>query len=121
MYREAIGVVETLFYTTALELVDVMGKTANVKLLAMEKDLGGRLVTVIVGGSVSDVTLAIEAARRTTESKPGRPLKMSVVIPRPHEEILKFIVPAEASGEPPDVPKPVKSRRRRAAKSDKEG
>jgi len=103
MAREAIGVVETLFYTTAVELVDVMCKTAGVEVLCVEKELGGRLVTVIIGGSVSDVTAAVEAAREQCRDKPGDPLRMSVVIPRPHEEIMKFIEPAENTPKPPDI------------------
>jgi hypothetical protein len=96
---EAIGVVETLFYTTALELTDLMCKTAPVELLGMEKDLGGRLVTVIVGGSVSSVSAAVEAARSHCAGRPGNPLKMALAIARPHPEILKFIRPARAPDE----------------------
>ena len=118
MAREAIGVVETLFYTTAVELTDVMCKTAGVEVLCVEKELGGRLVTVIVGGSVSDVTAAVEAAREQCRDRPGNPLRMSVVIMRPHDEIMKFIEPAATSPEPPDdrnAKQPAK--RRTAAKS----
>jgi microcompartment protein CcmL/EutN len=129
---EAIGVVETLFYTTALELTDLMCKTAPVELLGMEKDLGGRLVTVIVGGSVSSVSAAVEAARSHCAGRPGNPLKMALAIARPHPEILKFILPGEppenqpppgesgASG-PSPTPEPAKKKSRGKRKStDKE-
>lgn len=121
MAREAIGVVETLFYTTALELIDEMCKAAPVEVLCIEKELGGRLVTVIIGGSVSGVTAAIEAARNLCRDRPGQPLKMSVVIPRPHEEIMKFIEPADDTVQPPDVRQPSRAKRRNAAKKGKEG
>jgi len=96
---EAIGVVEAQNFTTALELVDEMCKTSHVQFLGAEKYLGGRLVTVIVGGSIANVTAAVEAARAVCDKKPKNPLKMSLVIPKPHAEILKFIIPSQAEAE----------------------
>jgi ethanolamine utilization protein EutM len=96
---EAIGVIEAQHFTTALEIVDEMCKTSHVQLLGTERYLGGRLVTVIVGGSISNVTAAVEAARAVCDKKPTNPLKMSLVIPKPHAEILKFIIPARTEVE----------------------
>lgn len=96
---EAIGVVEALHFATALELVDEMCKTSHVQLVGAEKYLGGRLVTLIVGGSIGSVTAAVEAAREVCAKKPHNPLKMSLVIPKPHAEIMKFIIPAQLEAE----------------------
>lgn len=103
---EAIGVVEAQHFTTALELVDEMCKTSHVQLLGAEKYLGGRLVSLIVAGSIANVTAAVEAAREVCASKPGNPLKMSLVIPKPHIEIMKFIVPMREEGEAESVKVP---------------
>lgn len=90
---DAIGVVEVQYFTNALELLDAMTKAADVQYLTSEKLLGGRMVTIIVGGSISQAQAAIEAARETAAAKTPNPLKMSLVISKPHEEIMRFIVP----------------------------
>lgn len=91
---EAIGVVEVKHFTTALKVVDAMCKAAEVKLLASEKTLGGRLVTIIVGGSISNVNASVEVAKLTCQGKEEL-LKMAITISRPHKEIMKFILPKE--------------------------
>lgn len=103
---EAIGVVEAQHFTTALELVDEMCKTSHVQLLGAEKYLGGRLVSLIVAGSIANVTAAVEAAREVCARKPSNPLKMSLVIPKPHVEIMKFIVPTREAEEAESVKVP---------------
>lgn len=90
---DAIGVIEVQYFTNALELLDAMTKAADVQYLTSEKLLGGRMVTIIVGGSISQAQAAIEAARGAAAGKTPNPLKMSLVISKPHEEIMKFIVP----------------------------
>ncbi|MGZ9586932.1 BMC domain-containing protein [Paenibacillus marinisediminis] len=96
---DAIGVVEVQYFSTAIEVLDAMTKSADVQFLTSEKLLGGRLVTVIVGGGVSQVTASVEAARQVCKGKANNPLKMSLVISKPHAEIMKFIVPS-AQAEP---------------------
>ena len=91
---EAIGVVEAKYYTTALQVVDAMCKASDVELIGSEKVLGGRLVTTIVGGSISNVKAAVEAAKLTCQGREEL-LKMALVITRPHDEIMKFIVKKE--------------------------
>lgn len=90
---EAIGVVETQYYAVAMEMLDCMCKQANVQFLTSENYLGGRLVSLIVGGSIPDVAAAIDAAKRVNETKDNKPLKMALTITNPHEEILKYVVP----------------------------
>lgn len=91
---EALGIVETQYFTIAMELLDQMLKSADVEFLASEKYLGGRLVTLVVGGSISDVTVAVEVAKLAAEGKERSPLKMALVITNPHPEIMKYIVPS---------------------------
>lgn len=95
---EAIGVVETQYYTVAMELLDHMCKSTGVEFLSSENYLGGRLVSLIVAGSVSEVTEAVEVARRVCQHKEGHPLKMALVISNPHPEILKYIIPEDDEG-----------------------
>lgn len=90
---EAVGVIEAQYFATAMELLDNMCKASNVEFLTSEKYLGGRLVTQIIGGSISDVTTAVQVAKQICESKPKNPLKMALIITNPHAEILKYILP----------------------------
>lgn len=92
---EALGVVETQYFTVAMELLDQMCKSSDVELLASENYLGGRLVTLIIGGSFSDVDVAVQAAQRAAENKVNNPLKMALVISNPHSEIMKYIVSSQ--------------------------
>lgn len=90
---EAIGVIEIQYFTFALEVADGMTKAANVQIITSENYLGGRLVSLVIAGSIPDVNAAIEVAENICERKPKNPLKMAVLISNPHPEILKFILP----------------------------
>lgn len=96
---EALGVVETQYFTIAMELLDQMCKSADVEFLASENYLGGRLVTLIIGGSVSDVTVAVDVAKQVAETKANQPLKMALVINNPHAEIMKYIISSQPQSE----------------------
>ncbi len=74
---------------TAIVGLDAMVKAANVKLIHVEKRLGGRLVTVVVEGSVSAVTAALEAGVEAAKTVGN--VACAEVIARPHEDIVKFI------------------------------
>ena len=67
--EKAIALLEVQAMTAAIEGLDAMVKAADVRLIHVEKRLGGRLVTVVVDGSVSAVTAAAEAGRE--ENKHG--------------------------------------------------
>lgn len=97
---EAIGVVETLFYTVAIELLDRMQKGANVLFLRKESTLGGRLVTIVVGGKIADVTEAINIVRESAEEIKPHALKNAIVIANPHQEIMKYIVSKDMVEQP---------------------
>ena len=86
---EAIAFLEVQAMVAAIAGLDAMVKTADVKLIHVEKRLGGRLVTVVVEGSVSAVTAALEAGRAAA-AEVGN-VKLCEVIARPHPEIMKFL------------------------------
>jgi ethanolamine utilization protein EutM len=85
----ALGFLEVSGTVAAIEALDAMLKTADVRLLTWEKKLGGRLVTVIVQGSVSSVTEAVEGGK-VMANKITKAVA-SAVIANPHEEIMKMI------------------------------
>ena len=85
--KAALGLIELPNCTDAIEALDVMLKTANVKFLTWEKKLGGRLVTIIIQGNVSAVTEAIESAKRSSKGT----VVAAAVIANPHEETMKLV------------------------------
>ena len=87
--EKAIALLEVQAMTAALEGLDAMVKAADVRLIHVEKRLGGRLVTVVVDGSVSAVTAAAEAGREAA-ARVGN-VKLCEVIARPHPEITKIL------------------------------
>ncbi|WP_019424159.1 BMC domain-containing protein [Paenibacillus sp. OSY-SE] len=94
MSYDAIGVIEARYFATALEMTDAMSKAAQVEWLASENYLGGKLVTVVVGGDIANVKAAVEAAEAVCAGKADNPLANAAVILKPHAEIMKFIVPS---------------------------
>ena len=61
--EKAIALLEVQAMVTAIVGLDAMIKAADVKLIHVEKRLGGRLVTVVVEGSVSAVQAAADAGK----------------------------------------------------------
>ena len=86
---EAIALLEVQALVAAIAGLDAMVKAANVKLIHVEKRLGGRLVTVVVEGSVSDVTAALEAGKAAA-AEVGN-VKLAEVIARPHADVMSFL------------------------------
>lgn len=85
----AIGILEIVGLTAAVEALDAMVKTSNVEFYTWEKKLGGRLVTVVVRGEVSAVEAALENGK-IRAARLGR-VAASAMISRPHEEIIKML------------------------------
>ena len=85
---DALGMVETKGLIGSIEAADAMVKTANVVLVSREF-IGAGYVTVLVRGDVGAVKAATDAganaARRVGE------LVSVHVIPRPHDEVEKFL------------------------------
>ena len=61
--EKAIALLEVQAMVAAIAGLDAMLKAADVRLIHVEKRLGGRLVTIVVDGTVSDVTAAAEAGK----------------------------------------------------------
>ena len=87
--EKAIALLEVQAMVAAIAGLDAMVKAASVELIHVEKRLGGRLVTVVVEGSVSDVTAAAEAGK-VAAAEVGN-VKLCEVIARPHPEVMKFL------------------------------
>ena len=85
----SLGLVEVSSLGNAIIMLDEMLKVADVEFVATERKLGGRLVTIVVRGSISSVTASVETGKQFAQ-KLGC-LKSAEVIARPHPEILKFI------------------------------
>lgn len=81
------GLIEIEGVTAAADALDIMCKTADISFVTWERKLGGRLVTVIVQGSISAVREAVDAAVAGAIKKPV----VSGVISGPHEEIVRLI------------------------------
>lgn len=87
MNKQALGLIELPNCTDAVEALDVMLKTADVKFLTWEKKLGGRLVTIFIQGQVSAVTESVEAAKKNAKGN----IVASYVIASPHEETMRLV------------------------------
>ncbi len=82
---DALGVIETLGFTPAMQAADAAVKAANVKLGKWVKIGGGR-VNVIVRGDVAAVKAAVEAGVQAA-TKVGK-VQSEVIIPRPSDRLL---------------------------------
>ena len=86
---KAIALLEVQAMVAAIAGLDAMVKTADVKLIHVEKRLGGRLVTVVVEGEVSAVQAAAKAGA-VAAAEVGK-VKLCEVIARPHPDVMKFL------------------------------
>lgn len=82
---DALGVIETLGLTPAMQAADAAVKAANVKLGKWVKIGGGR-VNIIVRGDVAAVKAAVEAGVQAA-TKVGK-VQSEVILPRPSERLL---------------------------------
>ena len=86
---KAIALLEVQAMVAAITGLDAMLKAAEVRLIHVEKRLGGRLVTVVVEGEVSAVKAALEAGARAA-AEVGN-VKCCEVIARPHPDVMRFL------------------------------
>ena len=88
MAQEALGMIETMGFTGAVEASDAMVKAASVEFVGYEK-VGGGIVSVHCRGDVGAVKAAVEAgaaaARRICQ------VVSVYVIPRPYEDTEEVI------------------------------
>ena len=82
---EALGIIETVGFTPAVQAADAAVKSANVKLGSWIK-VGGGLVNIIVRGDVAAVKSAVEAGVQAASKLGG--VKSEVIIPRPSEKLV---------------------------------
>ena len=82
---DALGVIETIGYTPAIQAANAAVKAANVKLGKWLKKGAGR-VNIILRGDVAAVKAAVEAGVQAA-SKVGK-VQSEVIIPRPSERLL---------------------------------
>ena len=87
--EKAIALLEVQAMVAAIAGLDAMLKAADVRLIQVEKRLGGRLVTIVVDGTISDVTAAAQAGKAAA-AQVGK-VKLCEVIARPHPQITKFL------------------------------
>ncbi len=90
MEEQAIALLEVQALVASIAGLDAMCKAASVRLIHVEKRLGGRLVTVVVAGTVSAVTAAAEAGRAAA-AEVGN-VKLCEVIARPHPDVMRFLL-----------------------------
>lgn len=85
----SLGLVEVSALGHAITMLDEMLKVADVEFVATERKLGGRLVTIVVKGSLSAVKASVDAGEASARANGC--FKASQVIARPHPEIYKFL------------------------------
>ena len=81
---DALGIIETLGFTPAMQAADAAVKSANVKLGHWLK-VGGGKVNIIIRGDVAAVKAAVDAGIMAAE-KIGS-VEAHVIIPRPAEKL----------------------------------
>ena len=94
MAGKSYGLIEVSVVVAAIDSLDAMCKAAEVELVTWERKLGGRLVTIIVEGSVSDCKAAVDAAVACCKSL-GRIMASYAVIAAPSDEIRKMVALSE--------------------------
>ena len=83
----AFGFIEITGIAAAVDALDRMCKSSDVRFVDWQRRLGGRLVTIIIEGNVSAVQEAVEIAKTGGIKEPVA----AGVIARPHPEIVRLI------------------------------
>jgi microcompartment protein CcmL/EutN len=96
MTGNALGFIETVGLTAAIEAADSAAKSANVRILGYELAKGDGMATVKVAGDVGAVKAAIKAAEAAA-GKVGRVVSVHV-IPRPAEGTERIVRSRETVG-----------------------
>ena len=85
---EALGLVETFGLVYVLEAADAMVKVADVELIGYENTASG-YISVLVSGDVAACNTAVKAGVKAVEEM-GTEVYSSVVIARPHQDLIKI-------------------------------
>lgn len=82
---DALGIIETIGYTAAIQAADAAVKSANIKLGKWIKVGGGR-VSIVLRGDVAAVKAAVEAG--VVAARNVGTVVSELVIPRPSEKLV---------------------------------
>jgi microcompartment protein CcmL/EutN len=88
--NKAIGLIETRGLVGLIEACDAMCKAASVELVRTVQ-IGGGYVTAVVEGDVGSVHAAVAAG--AAAAKEVGELVSSHIIARPHEDLIKVMLP----------------------------
>ena len=110
----SLGLIEIQALGHAILVLDTMTKAADVEFVAVERKLGGRLVTLVIRGKLSAVKAAIDAGSEIARGLGC--LKAAEVIARPHKEILKFLHLDEEVEKEKEIPQDTKAEEKPAPK-----
>jgi ethanolamine utilization protein EutM len=89
MSSKALGLIETIGLSAAIEAADAAAKSANITLLGYENSNGGGMITVKIMGDVGAVKAAVSAGVAAAQ-RVGK-VASSHIIPRPNPEIEPLI------------------------------
>ncbi|EGO64750.1 BMC domain-containing protein [Acetonema longum] len=93
MVQNAVGLIETVGLTAAIEAADAAVKAANIKLIGYELTKGGGMVVVKLSGDVGAIQAAVEAGRLAA-GQVGR-VWATHIMPRPHQETAGLVYTRE--------------------------
>jgi microcompartment protein CcmL/EutN len=93
-----IGVIEADGYANAVVLLRAVGDVLPLRLLSLEKKLGGRLVVAVFAGDRASVEAGMAAARAFEAADGGDYLKTAIVIGNPHPEVARLFRWEESDG-----------------------
>ncbi|GIN93105.1 hypothetical protein J6TS1_47100 [Siminovitchia terrae] len=119
----ALGLIETVGYTTAISAADAAVKAADVEIIGMEKviGVGGYVgVTIHLSGDVAAVKSAVDAGRKQGELI-GKIISTDV-IPRAHSEVSqkllsKFLIRESTEKKSQDEARPPAELKKKISKS----
>lgn len=84
----AIGIIEIQNLVNGYLASDLIMKMVNCQIIHYKKALGGRLITVVFEGSVSDLTIAMDEIKKTYQETTL--LKVAEVIANPPIELMGY-------------------------------
>lgn len=84
----AIGIMEIQNLVNAYKAYDIMVKTSDITLIHEKKAIGGRLITMVFEGSVSDLEVAFNVIKQIYDGT--KRLKVAEVIPNPTKELMMY-------------------------------
>lgn len=85
----SVGIIEIQNYTNALVVCDLVSKSGNLQLIHNKNNLGGRLITLVFEGMLSDLQIAFDNAKNYFGKT--KYLKVCEVVPNPTEELLHYL------------------------------